>query len=91
MHQTLFESLEPGKPPLRIGILLDSCLLPRLFAEITSQIVASEFAKIELLIFKANPADGVVAKPPVSRSKFQVLYDSLADPALRKRFLYSAY
>jgi hypothetical protein len=55
MHRSLLESLAPHKPPLRIGLLLDSRKLTRFFAEIVRQIIESEFAALELLIFHAAP------------------------------------
>ena len=39
-------------PPLRIGLLLDGVKMSRFFATIIEDIQASNFAKIELLIFR---------------------------------------
>jgi hypothetical protein len=41
-----------GRPPLRIGLLLDDAHLPRCFAEVLDSIASSRCARIELLVFR---------------------------------------
>src|SRR5580698_2781690 len=90
VHRSLLASLDPRKPPLRIGLLLDSRTLSRVFAEITRQIIESEFARIELLILNATSAKAGDESQP-NRSKLRVLYDNITTPSLRKRFLFTMY
>ena len=49
-----------GRPPLRIGILLDGNRLIRVFREVVRDIQQSNFAKIELLVYNS----AVIATPP---------------------------
>ena len=91
VHSSLLESLDKSLPPLRIGLLVDSRTLPRIFAEITNQIVGCDFARIELIIVNSGVGEGAQAPLPANRSRLRVLYDSLAIPRLRRRFLYTLY
>jgi hypothetical protein len=76
------------RPPLRIGILLDSPKLSAFFARITEDIQSSTFARIEFLVFRKKPA---AAPKPHPRSRFDALKHRFLTPALRKRALYDAY
>jgi hypothetical protein len=76
-----------SNPPLRIGLLLDDVKMSRFFATIIEDIQASNFARIEFLIFRKS-----AKKPaPVTRSRVAKLADRLLDPDLRKRILYDQY
>lgn len=54
MLSSLYLKSQSGSPPLRIGLLLDTPLLPRCFAEVVDHILQSNFARIELLAFNAD-------------------------------------
>lgn len=45
------------RPPLRVGLLLDSLILPRSSAEVVEQIQASNFARLELLVLNTATPD----------------------------------
>ena len=77
-----------ARPPLRIGILLDSPKLSAFFARIIEDIQASNFARIEFLVFKKKSAAALEAPP---RSRFGALKHRFLTPTLRKRALYDAY
>src|SRR5437660_10107743 len=77
-----------ARPPLRIGILLDSPKLSAFFARIIEDIQASNFARIEFLIFKKKSAAAPKVQP---RSRFGALKHRFLTPTLRKRALYDAY
>lgn len=90
MDSSLFRSVRSEGAPLRIGLLLDSTLLPRCFAEVVDHIIQSDFAKLELLVFN-NETQQEVAPPQQTRSKARKLIDSLVDSKRRRRFLFSLY
>jgi hypothetical protein len=77
------------QPPLRIGILLDSQNLSGFFARIIEDIQESNFAKIQLLVFRKRTGDPTDKSQPKSRASS--LARRLFKPALRKRALYDAY
>jgi hypothetical protein len=54
MLSSLYRQSNSASAPLRIGLLLDSAMLSRWFAEIVDHIVQSDFARLELLIFNAD-------------------------------------
>ena len=68
--------------PLRIGILLDTPKLSAFFARIIEDIQGSNFANLELLVFRKK-AQPVVPESP-SRSVIGTLKKRLLDPRLRK-------
>ena len=74
-------------PALRIGILLNGPKLPRYSARIIEQIQASNFARIELLIYRQRAQ---VAAPPV-KSGLVSRMRRLLDAKFRKRLLYELY
>lgn len=76
------------QPPLRIGILLDGPKLSTFFVQIIEDIQASNFARIELLIYRKKMAQTVQAEP---KSRFGAIKHRLLTPTLRKRALYDAY
>jgi hypothetical protein len=76
-------------PPLRIGILLDTPKLSAFFARIIEDIQGSNFANLELLVFRKK-AQPVVPESP-SRSVIGTLKKRLLDPRLRKTALYDLY
>src|SRR5215467_6756748 len=82
-----FRFSSASHPPLRIGLLLDGTKLSAFFARIIEDIQASNFARIELLVYRKKPA--VTNTQPTSR--LAALKKRLLHPALRKRALYDAY
>jgi hypothetical protein len=89
MLPELFLHSSSGRPPLRIGLLLDGLSLPRCFAEIIEHIERSNFARIELLVIRAEPA---AAHPPAPRgSKWRTRLRVLADSKKRKLLGYGLY
>src|SRR6266581_3912432 len=77
------------RAPLRIGILLDSPKLSGFFAKIIGDIQESNFATINLLVFRKRTAD--LSPTPQPRSRVSALAHRLLTPTLRKRALYDAY
>ncbi len=76
-------------PALRIGLLLDSVNMSRFFATIIEDIRASNFADLELLIFRRAPS---LERPAnQTRSIFSKVARRLTDPNLRKHVLYEQY
>src|SRR5437667_8582936 len=78
-----------ARPPLRIGLLLDGPKLSAFFARIIEDITGSNFAQLELLVFrkKAQP----LATEAHSKSIIGTLKKRLLDPRLRKTALYDLY
>jgi hypothetical protein len=76
------------RPPLRIGLLLDSTELSLFYARIIEDIQASNFAKIELLVFRKPPTPATNHRPS---SRLGSLSRRLFDAKLRQRTLYNLY
>jgi hypothetical protein len=86
---TRFFHFSPAqKPPLRIGLLLDSARLSAFFARVIEDIQDSNFANIELLVFRKTVASDPKPQP---RSRIRTLARRLLNPTLRKHALYDAY
>jgi hypothetical protein len=83
---SLYRTSRSGRPPLRIGLLLEAAELPRCFAEVVDHIAQSDFAAIELLVF--NRAAAPVRAP---RSTLLEVIDALLDRGLRRRLLFTLY
>src|SRR5690242_18098412 len=77
------------KPPLRIGILLDDVKLLAVFARIVEDIQASNFAKLELLVYPKKAASNT--SPPAKKSKLADLASRIRDPKVRSRTFYHFY
>jgi len=77
------------RPPIRVGVLLDSPKLSRFFARIIEDIQASNFAKLELLVYRKAPTPAAAANP--TRSPLNSLARRMFDSKLRKRTLYRLY
>jgi hypothetical protein len=78
-----------NKPPLRIGLLLDNVHLSAVFARVVEDIQASNFAKLELLVFHKKPASNGTS--PAKRSLLANVGARIRDPKLRGRALYDLY
>src|SRR5262249_1137297 len=91
MQRHMFVPFRPSPvnhPPLRIGLLLDGPTLSRFFARIVEDVQASNFARIELLVFRKKIA---AAGQTAAKSRIGALKHRLLTPNLRKRALYDAY
>jgi hypothetical protein len=78
-----------GRPPLRIGLLLDSQKMALFCSKIIQDLKASNFAKLELLVYRKPPAP-----PPGPNSNggaLSSLRQRLFDSKSRKRALYDLY
>jgi hypothetical protein len=79
-----------GRPPLRIGLLLDSGdETSAFFARIIEDIKASNFAEIELLVIRKATEAATLGKTPTSLP--QRFLNRMSDPRLRKHLLYDLY
>jgi len=77
-----------SRPPLRIGLLLDSReKLPAAFSAVIDDIQTSNFAKIELLVVRKSSA----APNPAQRSRALRFLRRILDARQRKRLLYELY
>jgi len=75
-----------NRPPLRIGLLLDSIdRISAFFARNIEDIQASNFAKIELLILKKSPDSKSLAPPKRGLSRY------LSDSNARKHLFWNLY
>jgi len=79
------------RPPLRIGLLLDSRdEISAFFAKIVEDIKSSNFARIELLIVSKTPVDNPPTRK-VPHSRAARFLRRIADPKLRSHLLYDLY
>ena len=90
MQSSLYRQSESGRPPLRIGLLLDSAELPSCFAEVVDHILQSNFASLELLVFNAEEQNKA-AEPAPKRSVFRKVIDVVHDSKRRKTLLFDLY
>jgi hypothetical protein len=63
MLHSLYLQSASDRPPLRVGLLLDSKILPRHFSEIVDHILQSNFAHLELLILNGEENEGDPGSP----------------------------
>ena len=77
-------------PPLRIGLLADTPVLPACFAEMIRHILASNFARLEMVVYNGDELGRERAAPP-HRSPLRKALDTLRDHKLRRRLLYTLY
>src|SRR5437870_12958746 len=52
----LYLTSSSGRPPLRIGVLLDDTSLPQCFYEVLEDIRASNFASLQLIVLRQDPS-----------------------------------
>jgi hypothetical protein len=67
--------------------MLDGTVMPRCFATVLSDIIASNFAQLDVIIFN----DSARAASSRKRSTWKKLSDRLAHPQLRQGILYEVY
>src|SRR5262249_9624827 len=83
-----FRVSDAARPPLRIGILFDSPRTSAFFARVIEDIQASNFGRIELLVYrKTNTA----SDPAKNKSRYVNWKGRLLDSGTRKRILYEMY
>ena len=78
-----------NRPPLRVGLLLDTKVLPRWLAEILAQIRDSSFARLELVVLNAEP--GVEADPSSTGAGLARIVAALRRRASRRTLLFRLY
>ena len=88
LHSLFRHSRSVGKPPLRVGLLIDSTDLMQTFAEILDSVQATDFAKIVLVIRHDSPT---ACGPPRKMSKLRKIVARLRDAKLRRSFLFDLY
>ena len=81
---------ESSRPTLRIGLLLDSAELPKCFAEVVDQILQSQFASLELIVYNAEYQEKATTPQP-KRSLIGKIIHLLSDSKRRQTFLYELY
>ena len=84
-----FRFSRAARPPLRIGLLLDGPKLSAFFARIIEDITGSNFANLELLVFRKKTQSLAPENP--STSVVGTLKKRLLDPKLRKSAFYDLY
>ena len=86
MLADLFRTSMANRRPLRIGVLLDGAILPRWIEQVIHQIQASNFARLDLLVFNA------AAEADASRgSRRWSIFGTLAGSQVRASLGYWLY
>ena len=81
----------PSKaPPLRIGLLADTPVLLACFAEMLGHIQASNFARLEMVVYNGDEPGREQAAQP-HKSMVRKAADTLRDKKRRRRLLYTLY
>jgi hypothetical protein len=83
---SLYRTSRSGRPPLRIGLILDNASLPRCFAEVVDHIAKCDFAAIELLVFHRHRRERACAG-----STLRKVMQALLDGGRRRRLLFMLY
>jgi len=71
-------------PPLRVGLLLDDARLQRFSARIIEDLLACNFVKLELLVYKKS-------QPSRPKNIVEQIFQRLSNANLRKQILYEIY
>ena len=82
----MYRESRAARPPLRVGLLLDSMVLPRVFADILQHIERSNFAKLALIVVNAAAAPAAPRRSVVTRAM-----NLVRDRAHRRHLLYGLY
>ena len=90
MYAPLYLNSSSRKPPLRIGLLLDTKMLPACFAEALGQIARSNFARLELVVFNGDAQLQSLHSPP-PRSMVRRTLAILAERKRRRKLLFALY
>ncbi|MBV8906994.1 MAG: hypothetical protein JOZ22_25420, partial [Acidobacteriia bacterium] len=87
MISALYLHSRSDAKPLRIGVMIDSFLLGRVFRQVIEDIEASDFANVELLIKNAESQ----ARPAASGGRLSRYIKLLRDPDRRRVLLYATF
>lgn len=90
MWPSLYHRSTSDRSPLRVGLLLDSKILPRCFAEVVDHILQSDFARLELLIFNEGLKAADAITPP-KRSVLRKAWNLLRSSQRRQLLLFHLY
>jgi hypothetical protein len=82
---SFFRYSPADRPPLRIGLLLDSQVLPAFAARIVADIKECNFANVEFLVYR-KPSNHTG-----KQNRKLTILARLTDPKLREKALYAAY
>ena len=89
MLESFYLRSTSGRPPLRIGLMLDSFALPAWIVSVIKHIRASNFATIELIVLNGieqnKPSGGKKANLPARAWRL------IGNPKRRSKLLYNAY
>ncbi|MGA8029521.1 MAG: hypothetical protein WB992_20455 [Bryobacteraceae bacterium] len=89
MLSDLYLSSAGEKPPLRIGVLLDTPVLAAAFASVLADVKRSDFARLELVVYNASaiPSD----PPPHPHSRWATLSSMIRNRDRRDAFAWALY
>ena len=89
MISDLYVSSKSDRPPLRVGLLLDTPVLAAALAGIVVDIQRSDFARIELVVY--NGSANSVVSPPESGSRLATLWRVARDSNRRADLGWALY
>jgi hypothetical protein len=87
MLRSFYLESTADRPPLRIGLLLDGKICPRFAASVIEDLVRSNFARLEFVVYKADPAPRPAPRAPLLTRVLRTLRDRRA----RTLLLYDLY
>jgi hypothetical protein len=88
MIPSLYMRSASDRPPLSVGLLIDSEKLPRCFSEAVDHILQSDFARLDLLIVNNEQVD---SNPQRRRSVPRKAWDLIVSRQHRRLLLFSLY
>jgi len=84
---SLYLQSRSPEAPLRVGILLDSWTVPRVFRSVLTDINASNFARVELVAINSQPSRA----RPVSSNRIVRLLNSVLQRDTRRKLMFTLY
>lgn len=90
MHPPFYLTSLSGAPELRVGLLLDTPVLPAAFAEVLQHIEQSNFARVQLVVYNADARERP-ANPPRSKPLVTRAVNILRNKDSRSRLLFALY
>ena len=88
MLESFYLRSASGRPPLRIGLMLDSFILPAWIVSIVDHILESNFTTLELIVLNGLEQNRPAGKrPPLPVRAWRIL----STPKRRSKLLYNAY
>ena len=88
MISSLYVRSASDRPPLSVGLLVDSEKLPRCFSEVVDHILQSDFARLDLLIVNNEQGD---SDPQPHRSMIRKAWNVISSRQRRRLLLFSLY